>query len=59
MFVKTNHKPQSSSGLIMVERISARGYPNGEMLGREVQYGSAVQLDGLLGGVAHNALFMD
>ena len=59
MFVKTNHKPQSSSGLIMVERISVRGYPNGEMLGREVQYGSAVQLDGLLGGVAHNALFMD
>ena len=43
----------------MVERISARGYPNGEMLGRGVQYGSAVQLDGLLGGVAHNALFMD
>ena len=27
------------------------------MLGREVQYGSAVQLDGLLGGVVHNALY--
>ena len=31
--------------------------PNGEMLGREVQYGSAVQLDGLLCGVVHNALY--
>lgn len=27
------------------------------MLGREVQYGSAVQLDGLLCGVVHNALY--
>ncbi len=31
--------------------------PNGEVLGREVQYGSAVQLDGLLCGVVHNALY--
>ena len=30
---------------------------NGEVLGREVQYGSAVQLDGLRGGVVHNALY--
>lgn len=28
------------------------------MLGREVQYGSAVQLDGLLCGVVHNALYV-
>lgn len=27
------------------------------MLGREVQYGSAVQLYGLLCGVVHNALY--
>ena len=29
---------------------------NGEVLGREVQYGSAVQLDGLRDDVVHNAL---
>ena len=31
--------------------------PNLECAGREVQYGSAVQLDGLLCGVVHNALY--
>ena len=31
--------------------------PNLECAGREVQYDSAVQLDGLLCGVVHNALY--
>ena len=31
--------------------------PNHECAGREVQYGLAVQLDGLLCGVVHNALY--
>lgn len=39
---------QNRNKLLLINEEKFVSVPNGEVLGREVQYGSAVQLDGLL-----------